>query len=109
VGRPAVVTQWGCWNTYYVSPSNQTLGHSFLTSGDRGAAAVLGASTLTTAESERRLGLRIFAELMVPGRRLGDAVVKAKQDLARDAGTEGLLDVLIGWTLLGDPTIEVIP
>lgn len=109
VGRPAVVTQWGCWNTYYVSPSSETLGHSFLTSGDQGAAAVLGASTLTTAESERRLGLRVFAELMVPGRRLGDAVIEAKRDLAFDAGTEGLLDVLIGWTLLGDPTLEVIP
>ncbi len=109
VGRPAVVTQWGCWNTYYVSPSSQTLGHRFLTSGDRGAAAVLGASTLTTAESERRLGLRVFAELMVPGRRLGDAVVEAKRDLAQDAGTDGLLDVLIGWTLLGDPTLEVVP
>ncbi len=109
VGRPAVVTQWGCWNTYYVSPSSETLGHRLMTSGDQGAAAVLGASTLTTAESERRLGLRLFAELRVPGRRLGDAVIEAKRDLAFDAGTEGLLDVLIGWTLLGDPTLEVLP
>ncbi len=59
-GKPTVVTQWGCWNTYYVSPFSDSLGHSFLLSGDRGAAAVLGASTLTEAEHETEFGKRLF-------------------------------------------------
>ncbi len=58
-GRPTVITQWGCWNTYYVSPYYETMGHQLMAGGDprsdRGAAAVLGASTLTTAEGEREL------------------------------------------------------
>ena len=45
--------QWGCWNTYYVDPVNAYLVQSFLFSGDRGAAAVLGASTLTDSSSEQ--------------------------------------------------------
>ncbi len=42
VRRPTVVAQWGCWNTYYVSPTSDTLGHVFLLSPAGGAAAVLG-------------------------------------------------------------------
>ena len=29
-GRPFVVVQWGCWNTYYVHPVNNILVQSFL-------------------------------------------------------------------------------
>ena len=41
-GRPFVVVQWGCWNTYYVDPVNNYLVQRLLFSGDKGAAAVLG-------------------------------------------------------------------
>ena len=47
IGRPFVVVQWGCWNTYYVDPSNNYLVQKFLFSGNQGAAAVFGAVTLT--------------------------------------------------------------
>jgi len=32
-GKPFVVVQWGCWNTYYVDPVNTYLVQSFLFSG----------------------------------------------------------------------------
>jgi len=104
-GRPTVVTQWGCWNTYYVSPSANTLAHRFLLSGDQGAAAVLGASTLTLTTSEVRLGSMLTPRIVEDGKRLGDAVLEAKQQLGREQ--PGLIDVQLGWVLLGDPTIVV--
>ncbi len=63
---PTVVTQWGCWNNYYVAPQFNTLAHKFLFPGDPasadyplpgGAAAVFGASTIATDSSERALGI----------------------------------------------------
>jgi len=104
---PTVVTQWGCWNTYYVEPTNNTMGHALLLSGDRGAAAVLGASTLTESASDQALGERFIPRLVEPGETIGGALQKAKEELARE--DPGRLDVLLGWTLLGDPALVVEP
>ncbi len=106
-GRPTVVAQWGCWNTYHVSPSFDTLGHMLMLTDDRGAAAVLGAATLTEAPSERKLGLEVFSRIGTPGVPIGRAVLEAKQALGERE--PDLLDVLWGWTLLGDPTLIVQP
>jgi hypothetical protein len=106
-GRPFVTVQWGCWNNYYVDPLNNTLVHGLLLSGDRGAAASLGAVTLTDAYSERQLGELLTPRLTQPGMRLGDALQAAKAELA--ASQPGLLDVLLGWTLMGDPTLVIEP
>jgi len=37
IGKPTVVTQWGCWNAYYVSPNEDSMGHRFMMEGDQGA------------------------------------------------------------------------
>lgn len=103
-GKPTVVTQWGCWNAYYVSPKEDSMGHRFMMEGDQGAVAVMGASTLTTADSERRLARMVFARL-ANGERLGEAVTNAKQDYAQQHPDD--LDVLLGWTLLGLPELKV--
>ncbi len=105
--RPTVITQWGCWNTYHVMPTYDTLGHRLLLNEGRGAAAVLGAATLTEALSEQRLGSRLFAEIGGQRQRLGKALIDAKRDLAESDPDR--LDVLLGWTLLGDPTLVVEP
>ncbi len=102
-----MVTQWGCWNTYFVTPKYNTLGDKFLLSGEQGAAAVLGAATLSFTESERELATRVFSRLFQSGMTLGEAVQQAKAELARV--NPNLLDVLIGWTLLGDPLIRLQP
>jgi len=103
-GKPTVVTQWGCWNTYYVDPAEESMGHRFMVEGDRGALAVMGASTLTSANSERELAEIVFAK-MTNGMRIGDAILQAKQEYAQ-ANPEAL-DVLLGWTLLGMPELVV--
>ena len=97
-GKPTVVMQWGCWNAYYVSPNEDSMGHRFLMEGDRGAVSVMGATTLTNANSERILARLVF-ERLANGERLGDAVTNAKQDYAVDNPND--LDVLLGWTILG--------
>jgi hypothetical protein len=104
VGKPTVVTQWGCWKTYYVSPNEDSMGHQFMMEGDRGAVAVMGASTLTNADSERELAKLVFARL-ANGERLGDAVTNAKQEYAILNPND--LDVLLGWTVLGLPELIV--
>jgi len=104
-GQPLLVTQWGCWNTYYVSPTYDTMGHAFLLGEDHGAAAVLGATTLTGAYQEELLGTYVFEEITRPGATLGSAILEAKRRLA-DVSTNWE-DVLLGWTLLGDPTLPL--
>ncbi|RBP53495.1 SdrD B-like domain-containing protein [Arenicella xantha] len=104
VGKPTVVTQWGCWNAYFVSPNEDSMGHRFMMEGDRGAVAVMGASTLTDANNERELARLVFDRL-ANGERLGDAVTNAKQDYALENPDD--LDVLLGWTVLGLPELIV--
>ncbi len=105
VGLPTVVTQWGCWNTYYVSPYEDTLGHRFMLNSDRGAASVLGASTLTEAAAERVLAMEVFERLLTQGTTMGEAILQAKQAYAQTYPDQ--LDVILGWTQLGDPALVV--
>jgi hypothetical protein len=107
-GNPSIVTQWGCWTTYYVVPSYSTLGHQLLLSGEQGAAAVLGAATLTEASSEEALAGELFHRLFSPGWTLGEALRASKQALVEQA-SPAVRDVVLGWTLLGDPTLVMVP
>ena len=103
--NPSVVIQWGCWNTYHVAPAYNTLAHELLLSGRRGAALVLGSATLADATSERQLASRLLDRMFQPGMTIGQAVQDAKADLA--STQPGLLDVILGWTLLGDPAMTM--
>lgn len=105
LGRPSLVVQWGCWNTYHVAPEVDTLAHRLLLAGPQGAAAVIGSATLSRTESDRRIGPALLARLMTPGTTLGDALLGAKREIA--AGSGDLRDVLLGWTLLGDPAAKL--
>lgn len=106
-GRPAVVAQWGCWNTYYVHPTINTLGHALMVAGDKGAAAVLGATALTDSESDIELGQRYLPRIVQPGATIGDALLAAKRDLAQQH--PDMRDVIVGWTILGDPALVIEP
>jgi hypothetical protein len=106
-GKPFVVVQWGCWNNYYVDPVYNYLVQSFLLSGDRGAVAVLGATTLADSGSERQLGQMLTPRLTQPGMTLGRALQLSKSELAQ--AHPDLLDVLLGWSLMGDPALVIEP
>ena len=106
-GAPTVVSQYGCWNAYYVSPTHDSLAHRLLLSGDRGAAAVLGATTLTEVSSDREFGYLLTPKLSEPGKSIGAAVLEAKWALA--ANHPEMVDVLLGFTILGDPALGIEP
>jgi hypothetical protein len=106
-GAPTVVTQWGCWNNYYVSPTYESLAQKLLLSGDRGAAAVLGATSLTEEASDVALGELLAPRLATRGLTLGQAVLQAKRELAQRRPET--VDVILGWTILGDPGSVVTP
>jgi hypothetical protein len=106
-GKPFVVVQWGCWNTYYVDPIYSYLVQKFLFSGDKGAAAVLGGTTLVDSTSEQMLGDLLTPRLVSPGMSIGQALEDAKTELAKTHPE--MLDVLLGWSLMGDPGLVIQP
>jgi len=106
-GLPTVIAQWGCWNTYYVVPTYNTLGHKLMLSGDRGAAVVLGAATLTQASSDVVLARALLPRITQPGVTLGEALIAAKRQVVSE--DPALVDIILGWTILGDPALVLEP
>jgi uncharacterized repeat protein (TIGR01451 family) len=100
---PHLVTQWGCWNTYFVDPRQDTMANGFLLQA-HGAAAVLGATALTDLNMLRDFGEAFFAQV---GRRatLGDTLLRAQQAYA--GAHPGAAADLRGFVLLGDPAAEL--
>lgn len=106
VGKPALVTQWGCWNSYFVDPAGNTMADEFLLGGENGAATVLGASTLTSSAEERALGVELNKRMYDQGVTIGEAVVQAKQAVAE---REDFPAIQMGWQIIGDPALKVNP
>lgn len=104
-GLPTVVSQYGCWNTYFVHPNAVSMAHQFLLTGTTGAAAVMGPTARTTIESDNTLGQVIIRNLFEDNMSVGMAIKEAKQELKGSYDT--LRDVMIGWILLGDPALEI--
>ncbi len=102
--QPTLINQFGCWNTYYVMPQYNTMAHLFLQSDAKGAVAVMGASTLTESFHESMLGNILLPKLTSVNTTIGDAILQAKQELS--VNHPDYLDVILGWTLLGDPLLE---
>lgn len=102
---PTLVTQWGCWNTYFVSPTEDTMAHAFMLNQNGGAASVLGASTLTKAEHEKDLAQLVLNKLTQQNMTLGNAVTQAKREYALT--NPEALDVILGWNILGDPSLKL--
>lgn len=104
---PTIVAQYACWNTYFVHPTLVSLGDRFLLTPDRGAAAVIGPSSLMSSEADRRLSKAFSWEVAQnPGITVGRAFTNAKAAL-RNAGADDR-DALYSTNLLGDPAL-VIP
>lgn len=109
-GNPLAVTQFGCWSLYFSSPRTESVGSRLIREPDRGAAVVMGAISLTEHAHSGRFGRLFLPILSRPGTTVGDAIVEAKRALAATATpSDDLRDVLLGWTLLGDPAAKVDP
>lgn len=113
-GLPAIVSQWGCWNSYFVLPNQDTMSHALMLRSNQLAAAVIGSSSLAEDASHLALGTRFF-DLIEDGRiddrggvainTLGEALQAAKADLATHAPEH--LESNYSITLFGDPAMRL--
>jgi len=103
--KSTVVNQFGCWNTYYVMPEIYTMADYFMQLDNKGAVAVMGPSTLTESFHESKLGNLLIPRMTQNNTNIGQAILEAKQILANQH--PDYLDVILGWTLLGDPMIKI--
>ena len=109
-GIPAVVSQWGCWNNYFVLPDQDTMAHALMLRSNRLASSVIGSTSLAEDASHMALGTRFF-DLVEDGRigdrdgkvinTLGEALMAAKADLI-DSNPENI-ESNYSITLFGDP------
>ena len=106
----ALVSQWGCWNNYFVLPNQDTMAHALMLRSNRLAAAVLGSTSLGENASHFALGTRFFdlvedgrydEQPGVPVNTLGEALQSAKTDLLLRAPEHEAAAYTI--TLFGDP------
>ena len=105
--KPVLFTQWGCWTTNFVHPSANLLSANML-QAKNGAVAMTGSPALTDAFAWGGLS-RLFMEYL-PGRTLGEAMLKARSDYHNGLSVsqqEAMRGILSGWTLLGDPALRV--
>jgi hypothetical protein len=104
---PTVVTQWGCWNSNFADPKVPSIGEEFLLS-DKGAATVLGTTSLTTASTEKILGSYVYQHMLEEGAAIGPALVAAKKQL-RDGHNIPMKAILKSMQILGDPGLVINP
>lgn len=114
VGLPTIVSTLACYTTYFVSPISDTLAHRLMNGlrFDRagnavsgfanGAVAIHGAGTLSNI-SQNEVFMREVLIAQQAGHTLGQAVLMARQSAAE----RGIHDLVVNWTLLGDPTLRL--
>jgi hypothetical protein len=100
-GQPTLITPLSCYTTYFVSDSTDTLGHHLLFEGDRGAVAIHGATVVSSVIQNEVIAEKIIKNLVHGGMDLGEAILRAKQEL--NPG----YDTVTSWQLNGDPTLRL--
>ncbi len=109
-GVPAIVSQWGCWNNYFVLPDQDTMSHALMLRPNHLAAAVIGSTSLAEDASHLALATRLFdlvedgvfgETTMAPINTLGEALMAAKRNLAEQAPQH--VESNYSITLFGDP------
>ena len=113
-GLPAVVSQWGCWNNYFVLPNQDTMSHALLLRSNRLASAVIGSSSLAEDASHLALGTRFF-DVIEDGRigdvspltinTFGEALLTAKKDLV--TRSPEFVESVYSIMLFGDPAAPI--
>lgn len=101
--RPTVIWTLGCYGSTITQPVNNSLAHAFLLRPQGGAAAVLGASGLTTVSSD--VAWMNTMLLYLPQARIGDALWQSQQ-LLHGLSPE-YRDIVVGANLLGDPALRL--
>lgn len=113
-GNPTLIGTMACYTSYFVSPTSDSLAHRFMNgyrenaTGQRiegvanGAVAIHGAATLSNYFHNEVFARQVL-DAQLKGLTLGEAVETARSQSADN----GIEDLVINWTLLGDPTLRI--
>ncbi len=108
-GPPAIISQWGCWNNYFVLPNQDTMSYALMFRSNQLASAVIGSTSLAEDASHMVLANRFF-DLVEDGQfderggnvnTIGEALMYAKRDLAETAPDH--IESNYSIVLFGDP------
>ena len=102
---PFVVTQWGCWNSYFIAINFDTMAHGLLLTEGRGAASLIGTSSRTSLTAHDAIGRRFFGALSEGPIALGDALLRAQREAV--AQSDSFRDDILAVVLLGDPALVI--
>jgi hypothetical protein len=101
--QPTALLQIGCYGTYFVEPTSNSLAATLL-STQGGAAIVIGTTGLTEVEDGANLASAFLPEVRNQ-QSIGEALKRAQRDIYGREPT--MLDVVIGSNVLGDPTLKI--
>jgi hypothetical protein len=102
-----LVLQFGCWTTYFVIPTANSMSHALMLTQLRGASGVLGSTVLLDQPSHDLMAAAIGPKL-IAGRRFGDVILEAKREVAsRLHGELEGAEVFVGISLMGDPAQQI--
>lgn len=95
---PTLMMPMACYTTYYNEVHTDTLAHQLLFAGGQGAVAIHAAATLSGYLDNEVMGTRVVRNQLLDGNTLGIAIERARR-----SGVSS--NVIVNWTLLGDPTL----
>jgi len=114
-GFPTLIGTMACYTSYFSSPSNDTVAHRWMNGfrldrngqpvpgAPNGAVAVHGAATLSNYVQNEVFASQVI-EHQLAGLTLGQSVLAARAE----AFQRGNTDLVVNWTLLGDPTLRLL-
>ena len=102
-GLPTLVMPLACYTTFYETPAVNTLAHQWLFSGNRGAAAIHGASVYSGFRANSQMAKKILTHQFSKGKSVGKAILDAKREFLPGN------DLINNWALLGDPSMVLEP
>lgn len=94
-----------CLVGYFHHPQNTSMGEELLFKPAGGVVAALVPTSESLASDQRPLAEKVYSYLFDDQLTLGEAVMRAKQDLP--AETDAAQDVIETFTLLGDPALRL--
>lgn len=100
---PTALLQIGCYGSYFVEPTSNSLASSLLSTAG-GAAIVIGTTGLTEVEAGANLATEFLPHVR-DQQTMGEALRRAQSDIF---GREPeMMDIVIGSNILGDPTLKL--
>jgi len=100
---PTALLQIGCYGTYFVEPTTNSLAASLLSTAG-GVAVMVGTTGLTEVEDGANLATAFLTGVR-DQQSVGESLRRAQSDILGREPT--MLDIVIGSNVLGDPTLNL--